>query len=192
MNNKAVGAIVLVVILGAAAFFYFAKPKVNLPGTTSPTEQSQVMSGLRSISDLISEGIPQKCTYSTTDGASTTEGTTYVSGKKVRGDFSNTLNGSVTMGHMISDGETTYVWNEGEKQGLMMPISNSQAANEPNMSSESSQQVSEAREGSLNQKANYSCSAWVPDDSMFVPPTTVKFIDLSEIMMTSPEAMPGR
>lgn len=168
---KKVFLVVIALVLAAGAYFYFSKSKSNFSGV------NQIASGAKSLKDLIAAGVPQKCTYSSTNDSGSTQGTSYVADGKVRADFTSTLAGKSSTSHIISDNKITYMWTDGEKNGVKMTIPEGQASYSP---------VPESSDGSykqadLDQKADYDCSAWIPDSSVFTPPSDVTFTDLSEM-----------
>ena len=151
-------------------------PIGNLTGTSDS-------GGSKSLKDLLASGVAQKCTYTTTMDTGSTEGTTYISGGKIRGDFSTTVSGKTTQSHMISDSKTSYVWTEGEKTGFKTTISEADTS-EANSNDTPSNYSGSTTGADLSQKADYKCAAWVVDGSVFTPPATVKFTDLSEMFKT--------
>jgi hypothetical protein len=175
MNKKIIIAVVLLLLLGAGGYYFMKSGK---DGSSSPASESS--SKTQSIKELIAENIPQKCTFKTTDETSgTSEGTTYVSGGKVRGDFSVTQEGKTTINHMISDGQVSYIWQDGEKNGFKMTLSAEDAAE---IKSDTSTSATAATGADLDQKVDYNCSAWIPDNSMFDPPKDVTFTDFSDML----------
>jgi len=168
--NKIV-IVVVILLLGVGGYYFYSKMKTGgIPGGP------QVSSGQMSLKDLVASGLPQKCTFVSTDESGKTEGTSYVSGGKVRADSTLTAGGKATTSHIISDGKTGYIWTEGEANGFMMTVGES----------ESTETSSEA---DLSQKADYNCSTWLPDNSLFTPPSDVKFTDFSQ--MLQPTSMPA-
>lgn len=180
---KKVLTAVVVVILLAAGYFLYSRSKSASP-TGGMMGEGKVESGMMSIKDLVAAGVPQKCTFSMTSESGTNEGTNYVSGGNVRGDYKTTYKDKTTMTHMISDGKNTYVWTEGEKTGYKMSI--------PEETSEDS--MMEGKENTepganLSEKLDFNCSAWVPDNSLFTPPSDVTFSDFSQMMPSGAPAM---
>lgn len=157
--------------------------KSNTSGTGSED------TGPKSLKDLLSAGIAQKCTFSTTDESGTSEGVTYVSGGKVRADFSSTVEGKVVKSHMISDGKTNYIWTDGEKTGFKMTVEQTSTTESDVPSSSTDTSVSSQVD--LNEKADYKCSAWIADDSLFTPPSDVEFQDFSDIFKPQPSTSAG-
>ncbi|QQG41301.1 MAG: hypothetical protein HYV90_03965 [Candidatus Woesebacteria bacterium] len=178
MKNKAAIAVVVILLLGIAGYFYFSKSK-------NVETASGISSGVKSLKELLASGVPQKCTFASDDESGKTEGTSYIAGGKVRADFTSTLNGKTTVSHMISDNKTSYIWTDDDKNGFKMtvPDSDTKATTAP-VTGEAAQ----ASEVDLNQKSDYKCSAWIPDNSMFTPPADVKFTDFSEMFKPSPAA----
>ncbi len=172
MNNKVIGAIVVVVLIGLIAYFAWGKKDnsnsvestTQSTDTTQPAEQSTVSP--QSLKDLLASGTAQKCTFS--DSGS--QGTFYVSSGKARGDFSSTSEGKVMTTHMIMDGQTTYFWTEGSTQGFKTMVAAGTAAAAP--------PTGQNQGVDPNKKVDYSCSGWSADSSMLVPPASVQFTDL--------------
>jgi hypothetical protein len=172
-KNKGLIIGVLVILLLVAGYFLMNKKgSSTAPGTTSLT--SDGTSESKSLKDLLSAGIAQKCTYASTDENGSSEGTSYISGEKVRGDFSVVASGKTTKSHMISDGKTSYIWTDGEEAGFKMTVTDTQEADP------SGQTPTQGAAG-WDDKFDYKCSAWVTDGSYFTPPSNVKFTDFSEL-----------
>lgn len=181
MNKKLVIIVIVLLLLGVGAFFMFKSKKGSNSGI------SPVTSGAQSVKDLIAAGIPQKCTFTSTEGGASTQGTTYVAAGKVRGDFGSTIDGKASVSHMISDGETTYIWQDGQMNGVKMEIpkdSQGEASTQP-------VDTSVGKQADLDQKMDYDCSAWIPDTSLFSPPSDVTFTDLSQMYTAPTNTTPG-
>lgn len=160
--------VVIVLLLAAAGYFLFGKSKAGEQATG-------LSSGAKSLKELIAANTPQKCTFSYSDENGKTEGTTYVSGGKVRSDATNTIEGKTTVSHIISDNLTSYIWTEGEKTGIKMTV---EAQEE--MEADTTESTDTDAQADLDQKTDYSCTTWIPDNSLFTPPTNVTFTDLSQ------------
>jgi len=176
VKSKGLIIAVVVILLLAGGYFLMNKKGPATSPTTSDTSTTETSSGSKSLKDLLSAGIAQKCTYSTTSEGTTTEGTSYIAGGKMRGDFTNTTSGKTTVSHMISDGKTSWIWTEGETTGFKMTVEEPTAGETP-----SSQTTVEGGVG-WDDKFDYKCSAWVTDGTFFTPPSNVKFTDFSELL----------
>jgi len=155
--------------------------KAGVPGIGSTGENS---SGVKSLKELIAGGVAQRCTFSTVDESGSSEGTTYVAGGKMRGDFTTTSSGKTTASHMIVDGNTNYIWMDGEKTGFKTTIEETAETGDTPVT----QDVGSQGGVSLDQRTDYKCSAWITDLSQFTPPATVQFTDLSQIF--NPSSLP--
>ena len=179
--KKILIGVVILLALGAGYYFY-SKNNGGLPGSGT-----EVSSGMNSLRDLIGASVPQKCTFSSEDAESgKSEGTTYIAGGKVRSDFTNVVSGKTTTSHMITDSKTSYIWEEGQKTGVKMTIEEPEKGEADIPTSTES----EGAQTDLDQKMDYKCSAWLPDSSLFNPPSDVTFTDLSE-MFKAPTPAPA-
>lgn len=184
MKNKGLVIGVLLLLAGGAFFGYSKFFGKNFSKSTS-TETP----GMQSIKDLLASGTSQKCTFTTTDGSTESSGTTYVSGGKVRSDYTMKSPDKTVISHMINDEKTSYMWTDGEKTGLKMMMGEDMMDNmmdegEENVSKESSQE-------SLDQKVDYRCSAWKTDSSVFTPPSNVEFSEFTNMMMQTSSPSSG-
>lgn len=171
--------IVLVILLGGAGFMLLNKkspPAVqNNIAKTSPTPGAMT-NAAKTLVDLLSSGQSQRCTFSVQNtDTSSTQGTVYVSGGKLRGDFTATdKTGKKVDTSMIRTGDTNYIW------GSFMPnggIKMTMSLNQISSNKEASQYVDPT------QKIDYKCSPWSVDSSLFTPPTNVKFTDMTSLLM---------
>ena len=177
MNIKVVAVIVAAIILLGGGALLFSK-NANKP-TAQPapsTSATQAPSAGQSLSDILALGKTQQCTFSydSTSGGKT-EGTIYLSGDKMRGDFKVTSSGKVSDFSLIRVGDTNYIWGTGLPGGIKMTISAKDLAGNTQV-----QQYVNA-----DQKADYKCGAWITDASKFTPPANVKFTDYSAMMPKS-------
>lgn len=180
MNKKVLISVVVLLLLGAGAYFFFTKSKT---GTSVVNTATQVASGAKSLKELIAAGVPQECTYSSSDESGSMSGTSYISGGSVRTDFSSTASGKTSTSHMITDGKIIYTWTDGEANGFKMTVPEETKAGDTTTQSTETQSAA-----NMDQKVDYKCSAWVPDNSKFTPPANVKFTDFSQ--MLGPSAAP--
>ena len=132
-----------------------------------------------SLRSLLALGKNTMCTFTSVVKNSSSSGTVYIaSNGDMSGDFtSQTSSGTVTS-HMIMKGGTSYVWSGA--QGAKMNVS----ATEATTASNANQSVD------LDAQVDYDCKNWTRDDSKFVVPTNVNFIDI-EAMMKGAGALPG-
>ena len=172
--------IALVAIVAVVGIFVFLQQQKNtgsevgvIPqGNEQPPQQQG--GGMQSLRDLLALGTSQKCTFLSDVDGQQSEGVVYVSGGKVRGDFASRVsaNGSLVMSHMIIEGNTMKMWQDGESMGMVMSVP--QGGDVPQQTGEKSL--------SYDEKVDYSCSPWIVDGSVFVAPTNVMFHSMDEMM----------
>ncbi len=143
-------------------------PVATTPETES-AEDVSVFSG--SAKELMARGGNHKCTFTQEVENSKSTGTVYISGQKLRGDFKSDVtaagaNMSIES-HMISDGEFMYSWSSMMPTGFKMKIAETGATA---TTTPSNQQSFDS-----NQKLEYTCVAWTPDEAQFTLPTNVTF-----------------
>ncbi len=177
MSKKIVIAVAVLVLLGIVGVGYVMMPKSAPSQEGTPTTE-QPKSTMQSLKDLLTSGQSVSCSVDYGDN-SQMNGKTYVSGKRVRADF--------TGGHMIQDGTYAYMWSDTQATGTKIKVDAmaelAKNAATPTGQTQKTQTVDE------NEKASMNCSAWITDESQFVPPTNITFTDLSEMLKKLP-AMP--
>jgi len=166
------GAVVAVIIIGAAGFFLLKKPAQTPQEstTTQPTQQEESQAK-GSIKNLLAAGKNQTCTIKYPVGEQMGEGTVYVSGKNLRGDFTMTSAEKTFDSHMIQDETYMYSWSSLSPQGVKMKI----AELEKVQASPTAESVD------LDQEVDINCSSWSVDNSKFTPPTDVTFVETGTI-----------
>jgi len=134
------------------------------------TTENQQTTASTSLKDLIAKNLAETCTYSNDAGS----GTVYVNSGKVRGDFEVNVSGQIQKSHMIIDGNTSYVWMEGENTGYKMTF-------DPNQVQPTTAEVTSAPQESFSadRVMNYDCKPWVVDSSLFTLPSDIKFTEFT-------------
>jgi hypothetical protein len=177
----AIGA-VLVLALAAVGGYLFLQS--NQPTATNPTSNTSDVNSesdsetlSMSMLDLIRLGQNYQCNYTTADETGNqTTGTIFVAGQgqKMQGDFTVSLADQAPMtSHLIHDGEYNYIWSDGQAQGIKMKIDPENEALFPEQGEESENQIDETT------PVDFDCRRWNVDESKFVPPATVTFVNFS-------------
>ncbi len=183
--NKKVGIIVGVVVVVALIAFFATRTKKTdeNKSTTTQTQSNEVKSSSESASlkSLLATGGSKTCTFSNTEAGATSQGTVYLSSGKMRGDFSSTVNGATQANHMITDGQTSYVWMDGQKSGFKMSFASTETGN--NAQSQSSVDT--------NKNMNFSCNNWAGDQSKFSLPSDVEFSAITTMLEMPKPSMSG-
>lgn len=163
--------VVALFALGGVAWF-FAGGKYDIKGKPAPDdlrqEEVQVetageFSG--SMGDLIARSGSWQCTVSVNASGVVSEGTTYISGGKMRSDFTSTIPqvGDVSS-HMIMRENTVYTWSSMLNRGFRFPVQGGQA-----------QGQGSAEAAMFNENYNYDCDVWLADESKFELPAGITF-----------------
>lgn len=175
MNKTILWIIVAIIVIGGIWYFVMNGSGSGAPGSNATSTSQASSSG--TMKDLIARGSSQ---CQVTDPSNGSSGTVYVGGGKMRGDFtSQTSSGTTITSHMISDGQTVYVWSSAMPQGIKMAVS------------ASSQTSASGTQNPYNENVNYTCSAWSVNSSEFALPAGVTFEDMSAMIQGSAGASTG-
>lgn len=183
IKNGAGVILLSALILSACGPRGVSNNQINSNQATSPTPELTESQVSASISELIGQGKTVKCNWETKaeDDIPATKGTIYVSGNKFHQDITTEATDKMPASQVrvVSDGETIYIWGEGDEQnGMKMNLQQAQelAENSTGTNQQQSDQVD------LNKKFYYRCSNWSADNSKFVPATNVQFTDMGEML----------
>ncbi len=186
MNKGLIIAIVLVVlVVGAGALLLSRNQSTSTPAAPSSQSNSEQTVNGESFSgnllSLLSSGQSYTCTFGGADESGNEfNGIVYVaSGNKLSGEFSMVQpGGEPVQSNVIRDGTYNYIWSDLLEDGLKTKIE------EGDTSIFGGDSASDISTG-LSDTENYhfNCNPGVSDNSMFIPPTNINFVDLSEQMM---------
>ncbi len=180
-----IGAVVIIVVL--AAFFMIQKSNPAAPSESADSTQKESSDSLNnfakgSIASLLTAGKNVTCSLKYPEGKGT--GTVFVSGKKVRGDFTTATDAAKEFKtSMIQDGEYAYIWSDADKKGTKIKVSG--------LPSPSPVANSKTDTSDINQEVDLSCSTWSADPSKFAVPADVEFTDVSALMEKSQGQLPA-
>ena len=182
MNKKIGGIIAAVVVIALLGFIFMNRLNKTAPAVvtqTSPTPAAQTTVAVAhkaetvqgTMKSLITAGKSEVCTYTNGINDTTVNGTMYVSGGKMRGDFTavNVGKNEKVNSHMIvTDAQTAYAWTDLTNRGMKISLTTTTATS------------AAANSGSpdLNKQVQFSCQAWTPDSSLFVTPSNVTFYSI--------------
>ena len=182
-NKQAILGIVVaaIIILGAGGVFLLSKnkPSTSPTNTTSASSETKPKNSMASntLQDLFSGGKSQKCTFDAKTSTGENKGTVYVTSDKAYAAFDLTASGKTTTSYLIRTGDTFYIWGGALPSGIKMTMSLSDMAKKSGQYSSSG--------FNPTAKADYSCSGWSADQSLFTPPANVKFIDAGSLELPS-------
>ncbi|HVM59179.1 MAG TPA: hypothetical protein VMT80_02530 [Candidatus Paceibacterota bacterium] len=135
--------------------------------TATPPSPKAKFAGVGSLNYLVSVKEDLTCNIETTSGSLRRVGTIFISGNKLRGDFSSYFNGATRTSHMIDDGTNLFVWVNGYDSGLKLPAANGASGS------------AAANAGGIDPTVNvaFACYPWTVDSSIFSKPSDVTFTD---------------
>jgi hypothetical protein len=142
--------------------------------TTQETPAKPTSSGKKmAFSEFIKQGGSYTCTVNQLINNVNSQGTVFISGDKVRGEFSTTAQGQSMTMSFLTTGGYTYTWTS------MMPtmgfkMKNTASANTTNNTAAMSSAWDASAIG------DYTCDTWSVDPAKFVVPTTVTFKEMAQ------------
>ena len=180
MNKKTLG-IVVVVLLAIGAFLYM-NPSSPLKSRAMNSGSSATgASPFTSIQDALSRSLSLECTFTDESGRQTKS---YVKAGAVRTDFTGKT--SADTGSAIIKDKKMYYWNAAKKEGFMMEVPAVTPGKSESGSTPSNSSLGKGNSASevyaMLEKFKNSCKASTVADSLFTPPTDIKFQDYSEMM----------
>jgi len=195
----AIAALVLIFALGGFAFWRTTqKPVSNNAPQGEQKEAQQEKSGWQNfkISDLINTEGSFHCTFAyRAENEDASNGDMYVSqrGQKMRGTFLSKMGERPDVeGNILRDGQYQYFWQTGETQGMKFLIDENDTdifSNDAAQPEDSQADASETTETSDD--VDFSCEPWRADDSKFVVPSDITFVDFQAQMDQLKSSMPA-
>lgn len=182
MKNKyiliAVVLVLIALLFGSWKFMSKPTSTANIPAQNIVDEIAT--SG--SFFDLMKMNKTLKCTYSNDTEGTKINGSTYVSGKRMRTDFeSKDSQGNMMTSHMISDGKWIYSWSSAAPQGFKMSLADAENKNANGESPVAAANIDQ-KATAFNDAFDYKCTPWSEESSKFNTPSDVQFTDFSEMM----------
>ncbi len=185
MNKKLVPVLIVIAVLAVGG--YYLKTKKS----EGPMTSNQVMSEANEFAKAMESGKPTVCTM--TRGTDSME--YLIKGKMMKADIKTTVEGKVMVSHMINDTKYLYSWADGTTQGSKMAIPTEEETKAmadkakeyqdkypttPKFESEADYDTYK------NEGYTIDCKSVAADDSAFVAPANIKFIDPTEMMKAIP------
>ncbi len=164
MNTKIIAAIVGVAILGGG-YWYFTQEKMETAGTVPETTSDEMETS--DLASVFKKGGSYECTIAMNTAQASSQGTVYVSGTDVRGEFTSVASGQTVQSSMIQTGGYVYTWSSMIPQGFKFK------------STVDANPFASGALSSMNMPdgGSYKCKRWSADASKFVPPASVKFME---------------
>lgn len=174
-----VPVVVILLLLGVGGYYFMnsqkAKPPVVEEKTAGTVEQGGNV--FTSIKDALSRSLSLKCEYPNPDGKGGTV-TSYIKNGAVR--VMSIAMGTQGNGSAIMKDNKMWIWDDVKKTGMMLSFDPSKVV-KPTGGTASNDDQSAKVLADLEKYKNY-CKTEVVGDSLFTPPTDVKFTDLESMM----------
>ena len=176
VNKGIIIGIVALLLVGLGAYFYVSKSgKTSMPKETTSSTTQQPASMFSSIKDALSKSLSLQCSFTDASGRQTKS---YIKNGAVRADI--TASNPKQSGNIILKDKKMYFWNV--QGGFIMNIPDVSVTPAPQGQSGTATANSAANFLGSLEKFKDSCKPGVVSDSLFIPPTDVKFQDMSSLM----------
>lgn len=141
--------------------------------------------GNGSLKSLLNQAVNLECTIKyAPEGESAVEGKYFTNQGKMRGDFVVESEGMSVVSSMIMLDEKLYSWSEidGQKYGVLIDLKEVETQSQNGNVPDTKEPVP------LEAEVAYDCKSWTQiDNSIFEPPSDIKFQDFSNIMESGME-----
>jgi hypothetical protein len=160
--------------------------------TDNTESMPEMMSGKGSLRSLLGLGKSQECTFVVRTDGVVQEGSAFYDGGNARIDTLVTTPGAAPVASYVimnQDSNTMYMWGTAQAgQGIKMTIP--QEGDMPVADTTSSGDDTAVPAVTPDMDVDYTCKSWRVDGSVFVPPSDIEFMDMSE-MQKMMEGMSG-
>lgn len=181
MNKRALFILAITpLLLTACTKKEAAKDKSNEQATQMEQEKTTNNSMTGTLGSLLGLGKNLQCTFAYRDETTFSQGTVYVAGERMRGNFNTTIDETEYGSHMISTNQKVYVWNDEQTQGIVMDAANPDEVDLPDV--DIGTDTNTSNDVDFNKDYDYQCDTWIPDNKMFEIPAEIEFINIQEKM----------
>jgi hypothetical protein len=196
MKKNIVGGLGVLVAVSIVLYFIFFNhaeaPATDALGDTpeSPRPGTVVAQGVSTFATLYSTTDVSKCMFSTDaigGDSLPTNGVVYTAGGRVRVDTTIIENNEEMSFSSIDDGTYTYSWGKNSTGSFAIKSKRIDAGADTELPV-----TEETPAFDFNQEVEYDCEVWNLDESVFLPPSDVSFIDMTDLQAGSgltPEQM---
>lgn len=180
MNKKIVPILVILLLVAGGGYYLTTRNA----GSGAPQTVGQAAGEAAEFAKAMESGKPTLCTM--TKGADKME--YLIKGKKMRANITTVVEGKTTLSHMINDEQFFYMWVQGEKNGTKMSavVPSPSASDLPGDVSVPKFESETDYEELKNEGYTIVCQTGGVEDTDFVPPADVSFIDPSAMLNAIP------
>ena len=175
--NKTIGWVVAVIVV-VGGLWYLSSSQTS---TTSPEGSTASSTGVTvvsktdttngvfrsSLQGLLKRAGNYRCTFTRLDAGANTDGTVFISGNRMRGDFVTTVAGNTIQSHMLYLADYVYTWSSIAAQGFKSKATSLTAGGAVTGSN--------ANAFDYSQELDYTCKAWGGDAALFEMPKGIVF-----------------
>ncbi len=176
MTSKSiVGVIVAFVVIGGGYYFYsqssMSSDEMMEGDEMSSGTDSQMEGKKMAFESFIKQGGSYVCTVHQNVEGTESEGTVYISGGNIRGEFNSTVQGMAMSTSLIVKDGYSYTWTS------MMPSMGFKAPVDQGAGGDTSAGTSGSYSWNAQQIGDYNCEVWPADASKFALPSGVTFTE---------------
>lgn len=176
MTSKSIlGVIVAVVVIGGGYYMYsqsnMSSDEMMEGSEMSSDSGSQMSDKKMAFESFIKQGGSYVCTVHQSVEGTESEGTVYIDGGNIRGEFNSTVQGMAMSTSLIVKDGYSYTWTS------MMPSMGFKAPVDQGAGADSSTGTSGSYSWNAEQIGDYNCEAWSADASKFALPAGVTFTE---------------
>lgn len=184
MSKQVIAVVVALVVVGGAAFFYMrgdgVKENINTApmmedGTDVSAENTNSNTKKMSFESFAKNGGSYVCTVTQNVQDIESNGTIYMDGGKMRGEFNTSVQGMNVGTTFIAKDGYSYTWSS-----IMPNTGYKVAIAQDSVSGNSTAGTSGSYGFNAEQIGNYDCQPWTVDNSKFVLPTSIKFSEIKK------------
>lgn len=177
MNKQLLAIIGIIVVVAAGVLIW-----KNQGSDSGDQVSGERITGSNSLTALLALNKNLVCTFNHEDESGRQSGTVYIAGAKMNGEFTITDNEGTSNAFMVRDDEYQYLWGDEFEQGIKFQI----AA----MANFEQSETGQSQEGvDMDENYDVDCDSWRADNSKFVPPSDVEFVDFTAQAQAAAEMM---
>lgn len=178
MSTNLIIGILAVVAVAGSGVYVVAHPEIMASITGGSSMQDNMMEGENksasvgnTFANIVALGQAVTCTFNHNDNAgNVSSGTVYMTGgaAQIRGDFTIKQSAGGPMeAHLVRTDGYNYIWGSFYPQGVKSKVVNN------------TELMSDKQNGGISDDTEFSCQAWNVDNSKFVVPTSVQFMEVN-------------
>lgn len=182
MQNILIGLGLVAAVGGGVYVYTSSNTEVSEEAMEASGSVNEEARSSRDFAAIMTAGENVECTVTHEDNGNRTEGTIYIAdqGERIRGHFiiTGTMN---TEMHLIRNDGTNYLWGSAFPQGIKVAVT---AENQDTL-------FEGDASATIPDNVSFTCNSWRVDDSRFIVPNDVTFLDMQAQMDAIMQGMSG-